>query len=171
MGKSHGPTSHSRYIIPKTQKGPKSGPRFRNLRFVWHSIFDRLSKSQNWSNMTKYLPKLGQGPTVMVGLSDQSWLSLCICLGWLLVCFRNHSLSRLRCSGVASAYGWVTILLYCLWLNEHIHYFLTVYGPTLSSNSLTIGRKIGRICLVAIAVPANFCCSNKTLTLLLRHLK
>jgi hypothetical protein len=77
---------------------------------------------------------------VMVGLSDQSWLSLCISLGWLLVCFRNHSLSRLRCSGVASAYGWVTILLYCLWLNEHIHYFLTGYGPTLSSDSLTAGR-------------------------------
>jgi hypothetical protein len=58
---------------------------------------------------------------VMVGLSDQSWLYLCISLGWLLVRFHNHSLSRLRCSGVASAYGWVTILLYCLWLNEHIH--------------------------------------------------
>jgi hypothetical protein len=41
------------------------------------------------------------------------------------VCFQNLSLSRLRCSGVASAYGWVTILLYCLWLNEHIHYILT----------------------------------------------
>jgi hypothetical protein len=26
---------------------------------------------------------------------------------------------------VASAYGWVTILLYCLWLNDHIHYILT----------------------------------------------
>jgi hypothetical protein len=26
---------------------------------------------------------------------------------------------------VASIYGWVTILLYCLWLNEHIYYFLT----------------------------------------------
>jgi hypothetical protein len=26
---------------------------------------------------------------------------------------------------VASTYGWVTILLYCLWLNEHIHYILT----------------------------------------------
>jgi hypothetical protein len=31
------------------------------------------------------------------------------------VCFRNYSLSRLRCLGVASAYGWVTIFLYCLW--------------------------------------------------------
>jgi hypothetical protein len=63
----------------------------------------------------------------MVGISDQSWLSLCISLGCLLACFQNHSLSSLRCSGVASAYGWVTILLYCLWLNKHIHYFLT-YG-------------------------------------------
>jgi hypothetical protein len=62
---------------------------------------------------------------VMVGIFYQSWLSLCISHGWLLVFFRNHSMSRLRCSGVASAYGWVTILLYCLWLNKHIHYFLT----------------------------------------------
>jgi hypothetical protein len=56
------------------------------------------------------------------------------------VFFQNHSLSRLRCSWVASAYGWVKILLYCLWLNKHIHYFLTGYGPTLSSDSLTAGR-------------------------------
>jgi hypothetical protein len=77
---------------------------------------------------------------VMVGISDQSWLYLCISLGWLLACFQNHSLSRLRCSGVASAYGWVTILLYCLWLNDHIHYFLRGYGTTLSSENLTDGR-------------------------------
>jgi hypothetical protein len=32
---------------------------------------------------------------VMVGHFDQSWLSLCIILGWLLLFFRNHSLSRL----------------------------------------------------------------------------
>jgi hypothetical protein len=63
---------------------------------------------------------------VMVVISDQSWLYLCIFLGWLLVCFWNNSLSRLRCLGVASAYGWVTILLYCLWLKKHIHYFLTI---------------------------------------------
>jgi hypothetical protein len=86
-----------------------------------------------------------------VGLSDQfcysclvryPWREVChLCLAIKpRVCFRNHSLSRLRCSGVASAYGWVTILLYCLWLNEHIHYFLTGYGPTLSSDSLTAGR-------------------------------
>ena len=63
---------------------------------------------------------------VMVGIYDQSRLSLCISRGWLLVFFRNHSLSRLKCSGVASTYGWVTILLYCLWLNEQIHYILTI---------------------------------------------
>ena len=65
-------------------------------------------------------------------------------LHWLAtrprVCFQNHSLSRLRCSGVALAYGWVTILLYCLWLNKHTYYFLTGYGTTLSLYSLTIGR-------------------------------
>jgi hypothetical protein len=72
------------------------------------------------------IPGLGSNfLLVVVGISYQSWLSLCICHGWLLVFFQNHSLSRLRCSGVASAYGWVKILLYCLWLNEHIHYFLT----------------------------------------------
>ena len=53
------------------------------------------------------------------------------------VCFQNDSLSRLRCSGVASIYGWVTILLYCLWLNEHIHYFLTPRG-----NVKRTGRKM-----------------------------
>jgi hypothetical protein len=55
---------------------------------------------------------------VMVGLSDQSWLYLCISFGWLLVFFWNHSLSRLRYSVVASAYGWVTILLYCLLVKQ-----------------------------------------------------
>jgi hypothetical protein len=42
------------------------------------------------------------------------------------VCFQNYSLSRLRCSGVALAYGWVTILLYCLWLNEHTYFSNTI---------------------------------------------
>jgi hypothetical protein len=41
------------------------------------------------------------------------------------VFFWNHPMSRLSCSGVASSYVWVAILLYCLWLNEHIYYFLT----------------------------------------------
>jgi hypothetical protein len=49
-------------------------------------------------------------------------------------------LLRLRCSRVASAYFWVTILLYCLWKNKHISLFLTGYGPTLSSDSITTGR-------------------------------
>jgi hypothetical protein len=38
------------------------------------------------------------------------------------------------------AYGWVTILLYFLWKNEHISLFLISYGPTLSSDSITTGR-------------------------------
>jgi hypothetical protein len=70
------------------------------------------------------------------------WREVChLCLAIKpRVCFHNLSLSRLRCSGVDSAYGWVTILLYCLWLNEHIHYILTGYRPTLSLDSLTAGR-------------------------------
>ena len=40
------------------------------------------------------------------------------------VCFQNYSLFQgLGCSGVASAYGWVTIFLYLIWLNEHTYYF------------------------------------------------
>jgi hypothetical protein len=42
--------------------------------------------------------------------------------------------------GGLCAYGWVTILLYCLWKNKHISFILTSYGPTLSSYSLTTGR-------------------------------
>ena len=66
-------------------------------------------------------------------------------LPWLVIGSKGLLLelfymSRLRCSGVASPYGWVTILLYCLWKNVHISLFLTGYGPTLSSNGLTIRR-------------------------------
>jgi hypothetical protein len=56
-------------------------------------------------------------------------------------------MSRLRCSGVASTYGWVTILLYCLWLKLAQLLFLTGYGPTLSSDSLTARREIRSILL------------------------
>ena len=42
--------------------------------------------------------------------------------------------------GGLCTYGWVTILLYFLWKNEHISLFVTGYGPTLSSDSLTTGR-------------------------------
>jgi hypothetical protein len=47
MGKPMG-----RHLIPitysqKPKKGPKRGTRSRDLRFVLHSSFDRLSKSQN----------------------------------------------------------------------------------------------------------------------------
>jgi hypothetical protein len=40
------------------------------------------------------------------------------------------------------AYGWVTILLYCLWRNKHISYILTGYGTTPPLVSLTTGRKL-----------------------------
>jgi hypothetical protein len=51
-------------------------------------------------------------------------------LPWLEISSKGFLLEllymlRLRCLGVASAYGWVTIMLYCLWENEHISLFLT----------------------------------------------
>jgi hypothetical protein len=42
--------------------------------------------------------------------------------------------------GGLCAYGWVTILLYCLWKNEHISFILIGYGLTLSSDSVATGR-------------------------------
>jgi hypothetical protein len=32
--------------------------------------------------------------------------------------------------GGISAYGWVTILLYCLWLNEHTHFINRLWAHT-----------------------------------------
>ena len=55
--------------------------------------------------------------------------------------------------GGLCAYGWVTILLYCLWKNEHISFILTGYGPTLSSDSLTTGRYIGKLFLKLVMAP------------------
>ena len=72
---------------------------------------------------------------VMVGLSNQCWLSLCISPGWLLVCFWNHSLSRLRCSGVASAYGWVTIVILFMVKRAHPLYSNRLWAHTIFGQS------------------------------------
>jgi hypothetical protein len=48
---------------PQNPKRTQSGLRYCDLYFVLRASFDRASKSQKWSNMTKYLPELGQGPT------------------------------------------------------------------------------------------------------------
>jgi hypothetical protein len=140
------------YLVSRMRSRPKQ---LRKIVPKPHFVLDNLkfqlgrgAHYRNWASVQVWrvavaicILSLGSDfLLVMVGLFDQSWLSLCISCGWLLVCLQNHSLSRLRCSGVASAYGWVTILLYCPWLNEHIHYFLTGYGPTLSLDSLTAGR-------------------------------
>jgi hypothetical protein len=52
--------------------------------------------------------------------------------------------------GGLCAYGWVTILLYCLCKNKHISLFITGYGPTLSSDNLTTGRQIGKLIVKVI---------------------
>ena len=75
------------------------------------------------------------------GLSDQFCSSSCLVrypwreVHYLVqaiqprVCFQNDSLSRLRCSRVASAYGWVTIVIlsmvkraHPLYSNRHHHH-------------------------------------------------
>jgi hypothetical protein len=61
MGKPMGRHPFPITLSPKTQKGPKKGSSFHDFRFALRSIFDKLSKSQKWSNMTKCSSKLGQG--------------------------------------------------------------------------------------------------------------
>jgi hypothetical protein len=61
MGKPTGRHPFSITLSPKTQKGPKNGSSFHDFHFAFHSIFDKMSKSQKWSNMTKCSSKLGQG--------------------------------------------------------------------------------------------------------------
>jgi hypothetical protein len=58
---------------------------------------------------------LGYGLDSLLGALD---LERCM-LSWLDIGYKGFILellylARLRCSGVASAYGWVTIFLYCL---------------------------------------------------------
>jgi hypothetical protein len=55
--------------------------------------------------------------------------------------------------GGLCSYGWVTILLYCLWKNEHISFILTSYGPTLSLDGLTTGRYIGKLFVKLVMAP------------------
>ena len=63
MGLSMGkPTGRHPFPITYSQK-PKRGPSFRNFFFALRFVFDRLSKSQKWSIMTKCSSRLGQGPT------------------------------------------------------------------------------------------------------------
>ena len=88
--------------------------------------------------------------------------------------------------GGISAYGWVKILLYCLWLNEHIHHILIGYRPTPPSFSLTTGREhshkdtklveelpLGFLAAVTKALPLGLLAGEivETLILSLRNLK
>jgi hypothetical protein len=42
--------------------------------------------------------------------------------------------------GGICAYGWVTILLYCLWLNEHTHFSNNRYSQDLEDNNYWDGK-------------------------------
>jgi hypothetical protein len=65
----------------------------------------------------------GYGLDFMLGMLTLESDTLPLLVIGTRVFFHNYSLSRLRCSRVASTYVWVTILLYCLWLNENTYYF------------------------------------------------
>jgi hypothetical protein len=64
--------------------------------------------------------------TLLSSLATLSWCAILgeRCTPFCLaiqsrVYFRNDSLSRLRCSGVASAYGWVTIVILSMVKQAH----------------------------------------------------
>jgi hypothetical protein len=58
MGK---PTGRHPFPITLFPKRIQKGSSFHNFHSTLCSIFDKLSKSQKWSNMTKCSSKLGQG--------------------------------------------------------------------------------------------------------------
>ena len=91
---------------------------------VWRRVVIASSKFRFWLGLS-----LGYG---LDSLINSCYFCL-VCYPWRKVrhlclaiqtraCFLNDSLSRLRCSGVVSTYGWVTILLYCIWLNDHTYF-------------------------------------------------
>jgi hypothetical protein len=70
-------------------------------------------------------------------------------LPWLAIGFLLSFKVKVLGGGLC-AYGWVTILLYCLWKNDHIPLFLTGYGPTLSSSSLKLEDILGSYLLSSL---------------------
>jgi hypothetical protein len=60
MGKTHGPTSHTRYINPNPKTALKRG-RDPDLRFDLRSTFDQPVEVPKWSNLTKDLQNLVKG--------------------------------------------------------------------------------------------------------------
>jgi hypothetical protein len=76
-----------------------------------------------------------------VGHSDHFWLSLLGTLALVGYWFSIKILFSVKVKvleGGISAYGWVTILLYCLCLNEHTHFTnrLWVHTSFIHSNHL-----------------------------------
>jgi hypothetical protein len=60
-----------------------------------------------------------------VGLNDQFWLSFLGALALVSYWFATRIILSIKAKvleGGISAYGWVTILVYFLWLNEHTHF-------------------------------------------------
>jgi hypothetical protein len=64
MGRIHGPTSLSHYIVPKPKKGPKRGLTFSISTSLCTLSLLGCQSPPKWSSMTKCSSKLGQGPTL-----------------------------------------------------------------------------------------------------------
>jgi len=78
-----------------------------------------------------------------VGISDQIWLriSWCIILSWLLYFHQDFSLYQGQgAQRVASAYGWVTIVILSMVKRAHsnILHFKALYNMCIRQKSITI---------------------------------
>jgi hypothetical protein len=123
------------------------------LLFIWRSIFDRLSKSQKWSNMTncsqklvkgQHLPSflaiprrnlgaiLGMGeipfiPKVVEARPNSSMCRLCVCVGISTV---SSALCTLCTSYIVLTHVDVHTLLWmnvCRFLEPLLHSFMVVF--------------------------------------------
>jgi hypothetical protein len=81
----------------------------------------------------------GEGVAFWVALSDQLWLLLawCISLAWLLDCYQDSSLCQGQGAGrVASAYGWVTIVILSMVKRAHSNILIQLSWPYIQMSSL-----------------------------------
>jgi hypothetical protein len=77
MGKTHGSTSHTRYINPNPKSLQKGGEIPRSPLCLALPSSTSLSKSQNWSNMTKVLQNLVKGVILSISSVDFKIMECC----------------------------------------------------------------------------------------------
>jgi hypothetical protein len=103
--------------------------RFLRIAEIHLCALQKSSSAQVWGAV--YAAVLKSAFSVFwVGLFDDFWLSLLGALALVGYWFATGILLSVKVKvlgGGISAYGWVTILLYCLWLNEHTHFTNMLY--------------------------------------------